>query len=226
MDMLQAMRARHTVRQYLAKPIPSHAVGKLERRIETDNREYGTAISLMTEDSSALGLSAKLVRAKGVRNYFVVSGNTGGDDGLDLDYRLGYAGADLMLYAQTLGLNTWWVGGTYNRKAVARMAQGDHTIGIIAVGYGAVQGGPHRSKRPDEVSTYDGAVVPDWFSNGVNAALLAPTGLNRQPFMIEGTGNLVTISSTQSEPFTGVDVGIAAYHFELGAGKQHFDWRR
>lgn len=226
MDMLQAMRARHAVRQYLDKPIPAHAVGKLERRIETDNREYGTAISLMTEDSSALGLSAKLVRAKGVRNYFMVSGNTGSDDGLDLDYRLGYAGADLMLYAQTLGLNTWWVGGTYNRKAVARMAQGDHTIGIIAVGYGAVQGGPHRSKRPDEVSTYDGAVVPDWFGNGVNAALLAPTGLNRQPFMITGSGNRVTISSASGMPFTGIDVGLAAYHFELGAGKQHFEWRR
>ena len=52
------------------------------------------------------------MRAKGVRNYFMVSGNAGGDDGIDLDYRLGYVGADLMLYAQTLGLNTWWVGGT------------------------------------------------------------------------------------------------------------------
>ena len=226
MDMIQAMRARHTVRQYLGKPIPAHVVEQLEERLETDNREYGIAISLMTEDSSALGLSAKLVRAKGVRNYFMVSGNAGGDDGIHLDYRLGYVGADLMLYAQTLGLNTWWVGGTYNRKAVARMAQGDHTIGIITVGYGVVQGEPHRSKRPDEVSKYDGAVVPDWFSNGVNAALLAPTGLNRQPFMITGSGNRVTISSASGMPFAGVDVGLAACHFELGAGSRNFDWRR
>lgn len=226
MDMIQAMWARHTVRQYRGKPIPTHVVEQLEERLEADNREQGTAISLMTEDSSALGLSAKLVRAKGVRNYFTVSGNIGSDEGLDLDYRLGYAGADLMLYAQTLGLNTWWVGGTYNRKAVARMAQGDHTIGIIAVGYGAVQGEPHRSKRPNEVSRYGDAVVPGWFSNGVEAALLAPTGLNRQPFMIEGAGNLVTISPMQGEPFTGVDVGIAAYHFMLGAGSRNFEWQR
>ena len=230
MDMIQAMRARHTVRQYLDKPIPSQVVEQLEKRLEADNRQQGTAISLVTEDSSALGLSAKLVRAKGVRNYFIMSGDAGagseGVGGLDLDYRLGYAGADLMLYAQTLGLNTWWVGGTYNRKAVARVAQGDHTIGIIAVGYGAVQGEPHHSKRPDEVSRYGDAVTPEWFSNGVEAALLAPTGLNRQPFMIEGSGNLVTISSTQGEPFTGVDVGIAAYHFMLGAGSQNFEWRR
>ena len=225
MDMIQAMRARHTVRQYLDKPIPAQVVEQLEERLEADNRQQGTAISLVTEDSSALGLSAK-----GVRNYFIMSGDAGagneGVGGLDLDYRLGYAGADLMLYAQTLGLNTWWVGGTYNRKAVARVAQGDHTIGIIAVGYGAVQGEPHHSKRPDEVSRYGDAVTPEWFSNGVEAALLAPTGLNRQSFMIEGSGNLVTISSTQGEPFAGVDVGIAAYHFMLGAGSQHFEWRR
>lgn len=113
MDMIQAMRARHTVRQYLDKPIPSQVVEQLEKRLEADNRQQGTAISLVTEDSSALGLSAKLVRAKGVRNYFIMSGDAGagseGVGGLDLDYRLGYAGADLMLYAQTLGLNTWWV---------------------------------------------------------------------------------------------------------------------
>lgn len=231
MDMIQAMRARHTVRQYLDKPIPAHVVEKLEERLEADNREQSTAISLVTEDSNALGLSAKLMRAKGVRNYFIVSGDAGNRgngnaDGLDLDYRLGYAGADLMLYAQTLGLNTWWVGGTYNRRAVAKAAHGNHTIGIIAVGYGAVQGEPHRSKNVDEVGKYAGGAMPDWFRNGVEAALLAPSGLNRQPFLIEGSGNHVAISSVQGEPFTGVDVGIAAYHFELGAGSQHFEWRQ
>lgn len=184
----------------------------------------------MTEDSSALGLSAKLVRAKGVRNYFIMSGDTGAGSesvgGLDLDYRLGYAGADLMLYAQTLGLNTWWVGGMYNRKAMAKAALGNHVVGVVVVGYGANQGVQHRSKSQAEVSAYNGAAVPDWFRDGVNAALLAPSGLNRQPFMIEGSGNCVVISSAAGEPFTGVDVGIASYHFELGAGGQNFDWRR
>lgn len=45
----------------------------------------------------------RLTMAKNVREYFLMAG----PDAPDLDERLGYAGADLMLYVQTLGLNTW-----------------------------------------------------------------------------------------------------------------------
>lgn len=39
-----------------------------------------------------------------------------GDDSPELEEKLGYSGADLMLYAQTLGLNTWYVGGMFDRS--------------------------------------------------------------------------------------------------------------
>ena len=53
---------------------------------------------------------SQLILAKGVRNYFILAGRAAPD----LRERLGAAGADLMLFCQTLGLNTWWVGGTYS----------------------------------------------------------------------------------------------------------------
>lgn len=50
--------------------------------------------------------------SKNAVNYFIMSGK----ESADLNERLGYVGADLMLYAQTLGLNTWWIGGTFSKK--------------------------------------------------------------------------------------------------------------
>ena len=133
MDMLEAMHSRHTVRAYTNKPIPDDIVSLLTRRVAHDNQKYGTAITLRTEDTTAFGPIFKLIRAKGVRNFLIMSANLReGEDPRELDERLGYAGADLMLYAQTLGLNTWWAGGTYSRKIVDKMAEGNRTIAVIA----------------------------------------------------------------------------------------------
>ena len=95
---------------------------------------------------------------------------------------VGYYGEQLMLLAQSLGLNSCWVGGTY--KVVNRAYNvdlGQKLAAVIALGYGATQGVPHRSKAPQAVAPgYDGA--PEWFKRGVDAALLAPTALNQQKF--------------------------------------------
>ena len=53
-----------------------------------------------------------------MRNCLIMSG----PDAPDLDERLGYGGADLMLAAQDLGLNTWWIGGTFSKRAAARVS--------------------------------------------------------------------------------------------------------
>ena len=116
-----------------------------------------------------------------------------GKESADLNERLGYVGADLMLYAQTLGLNTWWIGGTFSKKAVERKVPNQKVIGIIVVGYGAT---------------------------GVNAALLAPTAFGKQNFSISGKGRKVALKCDTC----GEDLGLVKYHFELGAGKENFEW--
>jgi hypothetical protein len=160
----------------------------------------------------------KLIMAKGVNNFIILAG----DNSENLDERLGYSGADIMLYAQTLGLNTWWVGGTFNRS-VSQYVENKKVTGIIAIGYGESQGKPHKSKMVEDVSKYNGTVIPSWFISGVDGALLAPTALNKQDFMIIGDGNKVKIECDNGI-FTGSNVGLIKYHFELGAGKENFEW--
>lgn len=65
--------------------------------------------------------------------------------------------------------------------------------------------------------------APDWFIEGVRAVLLAPTALNRQAFQIEGDGERVSMSYGRGA-FADVDLGIGKYHFEIGAGREHFIW--
>ncbi|MGI6205598.1 MAG: nitroreductase family protein [Anaerovoracaceae bacterium] len=217
MDMKEAMYARHMVRKYTDKPLEENVIEDLENRVKENNDRMNLFIRLMVHDDHAVNALIGLILARGVKNYFILAG----DDSSDLDEKLGYAAADLMLYAQTLGLNTWYVGGTYNHS-VSRFVEGKRAVGIIAVGYGKNSGKPHKSKKPSEVSVYKGN-APDWFVQGVEASLLAPTALNKQEYMIIGEGSKVRINNDNGI-FTGVNRGLIRYHFELGAGRENFQW--
>jgi nitroreductase len=218
MTLKEAMKERHMVRKYTDRPLSEEAVTALNGRIAELNREHEIAMKLVTGNSDAFSAIIKLILAKGVKNYIILAG----PDSSKLGEKLGYASAELMLYAQTLGLNTWWVGGTFNRGVSSQVSAENKVIGVVAIGYGVSQGAPHKSKSAKEVSSYKGD-APQWFTDGVEAALLAPTALNKQPFMISGDGNEVSISC-DGGIFTGADLGLIKYHFELGAGKENFRW--
>lgn len=218
MTITEAMHSRHTVRRYTGHAIPEEILKQLEKRIADNNKKYGLHMKLMINNEKAFGAIIKLILAKGVKNYIILSG----EDKPGVDEKLGYCGIDAALFAQMLGLNSWWVGGTFHRKNVAKYAQGEKVIGIIAIGYGATQGELHKSKKAEEVSSYNGT-SPDWFTHGVEAALLAPTALNKQAFTIKGENDKVSISC-HNGIFSETDLGIVKYHFEVGAGKEHFEW--
>jgi len=217
MTIEQAMSQRHTVRKYTDKIISQDIAEKLNERIAVHNKQLGLSIQLLLNHTDAITGIMKLLLTNGVHNYFILAG----DDSDDLGEKLGYAGADIMLYAQTLGLNTWYVGGTYNRR-VSKYVPGKKVIGIVALGYGKNNGSPHKSKTVEDVSTYDGE-KPEWFQKGVEASLLAPTALNKQDYKIIGKGNKVRIIINNGA-FTGANKGLIKYHFELGARKENFDW--
>ena len=218
MDFKEAMQKRHMVRKYTDKPLSDEIIAKINERIELNNKTYNLNMKLMINNSKGVSSIMKLIMAKGVNNIIILAGDVSGN----LDERLGYSGADIMLYAQTLGLNTWWVGGTFNRS-VSSYVDNKKVTGIIAIGYGQTQGVPHKSKNVEDVSKYEGTIIPSWFISGVDGALLAPTALNKQDFMLIGNGNRVKIECSNGI-FTGSNVGLIKYHFELGAGKGNFEW--
>ena len=108
MTIQEAIKERHMVRKYLEKPIPTEIAAQLQERLTEDNQTSGLRLTLVTGNNDGLGTMAKLI-SKNVNNYIILAG----PDTPALDEALGYWGADAMLFAQTLGLNSWWVGGMF-----------------------------------------------------------------------------------------------------------------
>lgn len=214
------MEKRHTVRKYLDKPLDMDLIGLLNDRIERNNCVYNLTFKLITNNSDGLSSLARLMSNNSVQNYIILAGK----DNSDLDKKIGYCGADLILYAQSLGLNTWWCGGMFNGKKALKHLDNKavRVNGVIAIGYGKTQGVPHKSKTADQVSHFKGD-APGWFKSGIKALLLAPSALNRQPYIVNGEGNKVSLK-VKSGTFSQVDLGIGKYFFELGAGKSNFEW--
>ena len=220
MDLTEAMNARHSVRQYKNKPLGAEVIAALQEEIESCNQESGLHIQLVTNEPKAFdSLMAHYGKFSGVTSYIAMIGKKGAD----LEEKCGYYGERLVLRAQQLGLNTCWVAMTYTKiKNAFSVEQGEKLCIVISIGYGETQGVPHKSKDFEKVAKADGQ-IPDWFKNGVEAALLAPTAMNQQKFRFNLRGNEVSAKAGIGF-YTKIDVGIAKYHFEIGAGKDNFKW--
>ena len=57
----------------------------------------------------------------------------------------------------------------------------------------------------------------------MEAALLAPTAMNQQKFTFALSGNRVSVKAGIGF-YTKIDMGTVKYHFEAGAGTEHFVW--
>ncbi|MGM9668184.1 MAG: nitroreductase family protein [Faecousia sp.] len=218
MDLFTLMRSRHSVRSYLDKPIEEEKKAALLRAIEEINHGTGLRFQLFTEEPEAFAANAAHYGAfRGCRNYFALVGPKGKEEAV------GYWGQKLVLLAQELGLNTCWVALTYKKGKVAvNPAAGEKLHIVIALGYGADPGVPHKSKPVEKIA----AVSPDdpqWFRSGLEAALLAPTAINQQQFFFRRTGSNVSVRAKPG-PCSRIDLGIVKYQFELGAGAENFRW--
>lgn len=216
MDIMEAMKARHSVRQYEERAIDASALRELQAEAAACNRESGLHIQIVTNEEKAFaGFMAHYGSFSGVTNYIALVG----PKGKDLEETCGYYGERLVLKAQQLGLNTCWVAMTYSKIPGAfEIADGEKLTVVISLGYGKTQGVPHKSKAIGAVSNV-GADTPEWFKAGVEAALLAPTAMNQQKFQLTYADGKVTARAGMGF-YTRMDLGIVKYHFELGAGRK------
>ena len=228
MTLLEAIEARHSVRKYKDEPVPEDILATLRSRISEINERAGLHIQLVTGEPKAFSGLMSYGSFSGVTNYLVMAGKK--DD--DLDEKIGYYGEQLVLLAQTLGLNSCWAGISYSKiPGTYELRDGEKIACYIALGYGETQGAGHKVKTAEEVSNVSD-ITPSWFRRGVEAAILAPTAVNQQKFRIEFIGfrNFSKRPKVEAKPlfsmigYTKVDLGIVKCHFEIGAGKENFEW--
>ncbi len=223
MDLKEAIRKRHSVRNYEERSLAPEVACALRESIKRYNEDGGLNIQLITDEPAAFGGRwARYGKFSGVTNYLAMIGKKSDD----LDEKLGYYGERLVLEAQALGLNTCWVGLTYSKQAEhLTIGKDEKLVCVIALGYGATQGVTHRIKAIDSVSVNKtGGPLPEWFIAGVESALLAPTAINQQKFKFTlHEGNKVEATHGMGF-YAAVDLGIVKYHFEVGAGPENFSW--
>ncbi len=221
MTVLEAIVHRHSVRRYTDKKIEGETLDLLKNEIEECNRDGGLNIQLVTEEPTAFsGKLASYGNFSGVKNYIALVGKKAAD----LQERLGYYGEKIVLKAQQLGLNTCWVALSYNKKkAKVEIQKDEQLICVIAVGYGETSGTPHKNKLIDSVCKFYGD-MPVWFMDGVQAAMLAPSAKNQQKFSFNLLSNSKVYAENKGGFYSKVDLGIAKYHFEIGAGKENFEF--
>ena len=227
MTIQEAIEARHSVRAYKEQPLSEEIVKMLEDEIVKLNHKGQLHIQLICNEPKAFqGTMAKYGKFRNANNYIVMAGKRAED----LDERVGYYGEQLVLLAQTLGLNTCWVGLSYSKvPGTYVLDEGEKIACYIAIGYGETQGVGHKIKTVEQVSNASD-VTPSWFKKGVEAALLAPTAVNQQKFSFEYVGMSNNHHQLRAKKgfsmigYTQMDLGIAKYHFEIGAGKVNFEW--
>lgn len=222
MTLLEAIENRHSVRKYIDKAIPKELIDSLKAKVEEVNKEGNLHFQLVTNEPKAFKGKFAYGVFKGVSNYFALVGKKGDD----LKERVGYYGEQLVLLAQQLGLNTCWVGLTYNNiKDAYEKSDDEKLVCMIALGYGDEPGRNLKHKTIEQVSNAN-ADSPEWFIKGVESALKAPTAVNQQKFHFEYTApNKVKATKKFSlMGYTETDLGIAKLHFEIGAGKGNFEF--
>ena len=221
MDIMDAIRARHSVRKYKPFDLEPGIVAQIREEMFKCNDESGLNFQLQTNEPKAFSSFLSYYgHFENVKNYLCLVGT----DSKVLPTAAGYYGERLVLFAQQLGVNSCWVGLSYSKSnTVFELGRDEKLVCVIALGHGVDQGHPHRVKDISAVTKVDGE-MPEWFRKGAESALLAPTALNQQKFMLELVGDHKVKGHVKGIGFyTKVDLGIVKYHFEVGAGEP-FEW--
>ena len=229
---IEAIKERHSVRTYKEQKIEDETRVLLEKKIQELNEKGNLHLQFMEDADNVYNKLLNKAVGLGSCPFYIACIGKEADD---LDERIGYYGQILVLYAQSLGLNTCWV-GTFNRKKVkASIADHEKLVITIAIGYGKNQGRVRKSKTFDDVAEVAEVTeaakselagkdqIPAWFRNGVECALLAPTAINQQKFKIRLNSDGKYEIIDKGGIYSKVDLGIVRCNFEIGAGLLNAD---
>lgn len=149
------------------------------------------------------------------------------------DEAVGYTGEGLVLEATSRGYDTCWVGGLFRSGAIERMTPirtGERIYAVSALGHARDEatvkerllfgaGRPKARRSLDQIAPGHGA-WPSWARAAAEAARIAPSAMNRQPWRFSLERDVLTLTYAGADTpriSKRLDCGIAMLHAELGA---------
>ncbi|MGF7184539.1 nitroreductase [Desulfitispora alkaliphila] len=239
----QAIKERHSVRTYDGKDVPIDKLMQLEKVGEfMGERLGGVRAVVVTEnvDRAFKGFLGSYGKIKGASAYIAFIGDMRDPQ---VQAKIGYLGEALILEATRIKLSTCWVGGFFKPEAVARqlnISSYEEVVAITPLGFPAekktledrlmsgFKGEKHKRKPLEKITVgLEEGQWESWVKSGLEAARLAPSAVNRQPWVFAIEPEKVTLSiNSKLNPIKiskRLDCGIALFHFELGAAALDVD---
>lgn len=237
----QAISQRHSRRQFNNKPLTEETVNNLLIVQEKLNAHLpGARIVFKNQDPDTVfsGIIGSYGKIKNAPTYAVFIGDMRDPN---VQEKVGYLGECFILEATTMGLATCWVGGFFSPKTVAQQVKIETYEKVLAVtpvgfvdnGYSFTEkmmsgmvGSKKRKPLNELCLTDEQTDWPEWVKPALEAARLAPSAVNRQPWRFSVDNNSIIISqdsekgiAEKSNISKRLDCGIAMAHIEIAALK-------
>ncbi|MHA2374140.1 MAG: nitroreductase family protein [Candidatus Thorarchaeota archaeon] len=228
-----AIFQRHSRRSYTGEPLPEETIEKLERTCN-DFKPFDGARAVLIRDPPDRvfkGLIGSYGQIKNAPHFIAFIGDT---SKLNFQEVVGYLGEGLILEATALDVNTCWVGGMFRREIAEERIEirsNERVIAMTPIGYALEKKTrgekiASRSLRADKRKPLESLIesdidiADDKILKALEAAQLAPSAANRQPWRFRLSNESITIftnSKMRISVSPRLDCGIAMLHLELGA---------
>lgn len=246
-QLIDAINIRTSIRSYDPDPIDDDTARQLDMTIDAVNMLADAHIQLVRDQPAVFADANASGHLNNAANYLAVVGPKDDDEARE---RAGFYTERVVLAATLRGLGTCWVGGSWDRSEAARhcrLSAGEELYLGVVIGYperhfdrmaksytelAAMRDAHRESKTYEQFTAPMGdearAAAPDWFKAGVQAAMKAPSAMNRQPIVFsynpdDDTAAAMIDPNVESGQALN-DLGIAKLHFQIGAGSGTWAW--
>ena len=237
--ILELARARRSVRSFDGRELCEADRKALSDFIAELENPYGIPVNVRFLDAKAAGLTSPVISGTNCYLGAKVARMPHGEEAF------GYSFEKLVLFAQSLGIGTTWIGGTMDRAAFERameLTAEERMPCVTPLGYPAPKmslrenmmrkGVRADSREPFEALFFDGdfrtplsVASAGTLREALECVRLAPSAVNRQPWRALVRGNGVYFYKKGGKGFQSdaagdlqkVDLGIALCHFALCA---------
>ncbi len=241
-SVAELIMTRRSVRTFSEQPVSEEIRQKITDYLAKLTNPFQVKVAFKLMQSDAAVNAAKLGTygvIKGAKDFFGAAVKDG-DFALEA---LGYEFEQLILYIESLGLGTCWLGGTFNRSEFAQemaLESDERLVAISPFGFEAdkrsfTEKMMRRLSKGDSRNDWSALffdqnfavpLTPEAagdFASALEMVRLAPSASNKQPWRIIKDKQTFHFfeqkapgySQTFAYDIQRVDMGIAACHFEL-----------
>jgi len=229
-----AIQVRRSRRLFKTLPVRGDVFARLQAVCESFTPFQSVSAKIITHSVNSIfkGALSHYGKIKGAPLCIAFIGDTRDPC---VQEKVGFVGEGIILEATACGLGTCWVGGFFRPEVAASLIQAqeyEKVLAVTPIGYSAEKisleekimtgfGKTHTRKPLEKLIIQKEGEMPEWVREALEAARIAPSAVNRQPwrFMVKQNSITISVDSLKDTYHISkrIDCGIAMLHIELSA---------